>query len=297
MKNILKILPVSLLGVFVMNSCGNEDPISEIPKGAMVYFSQGAEDDGFIDILDLSTVVLDFTVSMTDATGRNLEFAPVESIDVTVTYTNQSEGTSEKVILENITSWPKSYQLNPQQLVDLFPDNVVTAESLDLGDNFQISADFHLEDGRFLSGWSPALVDKNPASIYSVLIDYAVACASSIPTGTYTTLTSGQSTDGCCTAAVIDLPGEVTISSPVPGQYMVDDIFAGLYIEWYDVYGLTFKVEQSFTDVCNNLTATFNDPFNGGVTMEGAFDPATGEISFTASNTFGDTWTTLWTPK
>jgi len=297
MKNICKLLIFSIAGVFVLNSCGDEDVASEIPKGAMIYMSQGEGDDGFINILDLNSVSLNFNLSTTDATGRDLEFAPIESMDVTVTFTNKSEGSSHKAILENIASWPKTYNIGTADLVSIFPENEVTMDSLDLGDAFQISADFYMQDGTFLSGWSPALLDKSAASIYSVFVNYPVACASSIPTGTYTTVSSGQSTDPCCTAPVENFPGEVVITSPSPGQYAVDDIFAGLYIEWYSVYGLTFKVQQNFTDICNNLTATFDDPFGGGVTMEGTYDPETGEIRFSGSNTFGDTWTTVWTPK
>jgi hypothetical protein len=297
MKKILKISLLSIAGTFLLNACDNEDYIKEVPKGAMIYLSQEAQDDGFINALDLSDVMLNFTLSTTDRRGQNLEFAPIASMDVTVTYTNSADGSIHKAILENITAWPKTYTLSADDIVDIFPENVVNMNSVNVGDNFQISADFHMQDGTFLSGWSPALLDKSPASVYSVIIDYPVACASSIPVGTYSAVSSGTSTDPCCTAPLVDFPFEITITSPAPGTYTVDDIYAGVYLEWYDVYGITTREAQAFTDICNNLTATFDDPFGGGVTMEGTYDPATNTITFKGSNTFGDAWSTVWTPK
>ena len=266
MKRILILIPILLL--LVVSSCHNEDPVSEIPKGAMVYFSQSENDTPFIDFLNLDNTNLDFTVSMEDAIGRNLEFEPVEYVDVTVTFTNASQGTSDKVVLEKTSDLPKSYNLNIDQLTELYPSTILTKDSLQPGDNFQVTVDIMLENGTLLSGWSPALIDKSAASIYSVLIDYPVTCSSDLA-GTYLLETVSG-------AAGLSSQ-EVEITSAGPANYVIDDIsmefFAGTPIAY------------PFSDVCNQIVyGGASRDFGTAVVVEDnggtSIDPETGVITF-----------------
>ncbi len=237
MKNYLKI--GILAGVLIMQTaCESENFVSEIPKGAMVYITTGTDDTGLVNILNPEETRLYFTISLTDAQGTNLEFAPVASIDVTVTFNNASEGTTHKALIQNITTWPQTYDIDTQELIGFYSENVLTLDSLDLGDSFFITTDFHMEDGRLLSGWSPALLDNSAASIYRVFVNYPVGCPSAIA-GTYL-------------AECINCPnGEnqsqtVTLTEVSPGNYTISDIALGLF-------GADLPVAYNVSDVCGQI--------------------------------------------
>nr|WKN34770.1 hypothetical protein K4G66_20560 [Tunicatimonas sp. TK19036] len=268
---IIKTLCMGLVGGFLLTACENENFVQDlVPEGAMVYISPETEDTGLVNFLNPDDSRLRFTVSMTDEKGRDLEFAPVESIDVTVTYTDASTGAEHKEIVQNITTWPQTFDLTVNDLISLFPDNVLTRETLGLGDGFYFTADFRMEDGRFLSGWSPALLDNSPESIYRVFINYPVACPSDLA-GTYL-------------AECINCPnGEVasqavTVSEVSSGVYTISDITM-------DIFGGGFAVAYNFTDVCNELSvASASRDYGDQISLEvlggTAYDPDTGVITF-----------------
>jgi len=268
---ISKILSIACLTVLLLPACDNENFVEDlVDEGAMVYISPETEDTGLVNFLDPDQSRLNFTVSMTDQQGRDLEFAPVEAIEMTVTYTNASEGTTHKQLLESLSEWPRTFDLSVDDLIDLFPDEVLTRESLGLGDGFFITADFRMQDGRFLSGWSPALLDNSAQSIYRVFVNYPVACPSDLA-GTYL-------------AECLDCPnGEVasqtvTVTEVSPGLYTLSDITM-------DIFGGGFAVAYNFTDVCNQLSvAAASRDFGAQVSLETQagteYNPDTGVITF-----------------
>ena len=235
------------------NACEEQEQLPNVQQGAMVYFSQEADDTGLINFLDLSTTRLNFTMALTDALGRDLEFAPVASIDVTVAYTDASTGSTHQTLLENTTVWPKTYDLALQDLMAIFPAEVVTVESLGLGDNFFITTDFIMENGQRLSGWSPSLLDNSAASIYRVFVNYPVACPSALA-GTYRA--------DCVDCANGELPTQtVTITEITPGNYSFSDVTM-------DVFGNT-PIVYNFSDVCGTLTmAAASKDFGTAVIVE-----------------------------
>ncbi len=252
MKNGIKLIGGLLVFVSI-NACQETEHLPTIEKGAMVYFSQGADDTGLINFLDLDATRLNFTIDLTDAQGRNLEFDPVASVDVMVTYTDASIGTSYEALLENTAVWPKTYDLSLPDVVALFPAGVVSIGGLELGDSFFITTNFTMEDGRKLSGWSPSLLDNSPASIYRVFVNYPVACPSALA-GTYL-------------AQCLDCPnGElasqtVTVTEVSPGTYTLSDVTM-------DVFGNT-PVAYNFSDVCGTLTmAPASQDFGTAVVVE-----------------------------
>lgn len=264
MKIKLKILILASI-LMIMNACDNKDFISdEVSKGAMVYITTGNDDSGLVNILDLNATNLNFTVSLTDAQGRNLEFAPVESIDITITFNNASEGTSHKTILQNITSWPQTFNLNAQELVGLYDANVVTVDSLDLGDSFFVTTDFHMQDGRFLSGWSPALLDNSPASIYRVFVSYPVGCPSDIA-GTYLA--------ECINCPNGELQSQtVTLTEVSAGTYTMSDITM-------DIFGPNFPIAYNISDICGQIVpAAASRDFGTQIALEAQ---AGSQIDFT----------------
>ncbi|MEM6840968.1 MAG: hypothetical protein AAF632_01975 [Bacteroidota bacterium] len=264
-----KILNASLALLVVLSACDNENFVEEnIDRGAMVFISPENNDTGLVNFLDLDASRLNFTVSMTDEQGRDLEFAPVRALEVTVTYTDTSEGTTSKQMLESLESWPKTYDLGVVDLINLFPDEVLTRESLGLGDSFFITTDFQMQDGRFLSGWSPALLDNSAESIYRVFVNYPVACPSDLA-GTYlaecTSCPNGELTSQT-----------VTLTTLSPGVYTMSDITM-------DIFG-SFPVAYNISDICNEISvASGSRDFGTQIALEAqqgsVVDPDTGVIT------------------
>lgn len=124
-----------------------------------------------------------------------------------------------------------------------------------------------------------------------------VTCESSLG-GTYTSTTTGTSTDPCCPDATT-VTGEVTLTDEGGGVYTLSDWSAGLYLEWYGVYGITASTDMSgrITDVCNTLSGSFGEPFGTTTDVTGSVDPDTGVITYSWSNGYDDTATVTLTPK
>ena len=315
MKYVIKysILTMMAWGMMALQGC-EEERWGNIPNlnehvGAITLINVNPDKTFFNALNDLSGEEVEFTL---DVDG--FEVTEVNSVDVELIFTendatldaegNPADVTYDPVFIRTVqaSELPATITFTAAEAVQAIQSFKpgFTLDSLQVGDGFNLIFPINTADGRRLTTALSSELCNEPVqpSFGGCNVAWSVACPSNIPTGTYsTTVTTAQSTDGCCTAPVTNFESTVEITSPSPGVYRVDDIFAGLYIEWYDVYGLTFKVPQNFTDVCNNLSASFSDPFGGGVTMEGSYDPDTGVITFEGVNTFGDTWSMVWTPQ
>ena len=313
MKYILKygILTMMAWGMITLQGC-EEERWGNIPNlneqvGAVTLVNVNPDKAFFNALNDLGGEEVEFEL---DVDG--FEIAEVNSVDIELIFTENDAAlgpedelidvTYESVLVKSVTTFPSTVTFTAMEALEAIktfkPD--FTIDSLEVGDGFNLIFPINTADGRRLTTALSSELCNEPVqpSYGGCNVAWSVACPSNIPTGTYnTTVTTAQSTDGCCPAPITDFNSTVEITSPSPGVYRVDDIFAGLYIEWYSGYGLTFKVPQNFSDVCNDLTASFNDPFGGGVTMTGTYDPDTGVITFGGSNTFGDTWSMVWTPQ
>ena len=126
-----------------------------------------------------------------------------------------------------------------------------------------------MQDGRFLSGWSPALLDNSAASIYRVFVNYPVACPSDLA-GTYlaecTSCPNGELTSQT-----------VTLTTVSPGVYSMSDITM-------DVFGGGFAVAYNITDICNQISvASGSRDFGTQIALEAqstsVVDPDTGVIT------------------
>jgi hypothetical protein len=260
MKN-LKYL-YCIVVALIIGSCRDEDenPIPDFTKSSIPVFFQKEGDTGFIDFLDPDATAITF-----DVDRRGTE--DVTSIDVIVTYNNNETGESETVTHSTVTSFPQTVNLTLDQLVALFPSEVVTRDTLSLGDSFVVGGNVKLADGRYLTGgYSPNVIANDP-----VLLTYNVACASDLA-GTYDlALVSGNSGEASSLT-------NIAITQVAPGYYEIGDATM-------DIFGPDFPIKYRFTDICGSLTADaasvdygsqISIRFNPGTGV----DPATGVITF-----------------
>lgn len=119
--------------------------------------------------------------------------------------------------------------------------------------------------------------------------------------GTYSSVTSGSSTDDCCKAnPIVDFSGTVTLTKLSDGKYQLNDFSAGLYFEWYQVYGITGVNDTpgKIQDVCGNLTFfDTTEPFSTPITGSGTVSQDGKSISYTWANGYGDTGTVVLTKQ
>jgi hypothetical protein len=260
MKNQLKYIAL-ILAVFI-GSCVDEEknPVPDFTRSSIPVFTPDNSDTGFIDFLDPQTSHISFSV---DKKGTEA----VQNIDVTITFNNSQTGASNTVTLSTVSSLPQGISLTFDELLAQFPSDVVTADTLDLGDSFVVNGNVLLADGRYLTAaYSPSVISNDP-----VLLTYNVACASNLA-GTYDlTLVSGDNGE------VSSLTNQ-TITQVSPGYYEISDMTM-------DIFGPNFPVKYRFTDICGNLTADVGSvdygtqitvKLNPGTTI----DPVTGEITF-----------------
>ena len=259
MKNQLKYTAFLML-VLLVPSCRDEEkyPIPDITRGAIPVFVQDDNDTGFINFLDFDASRLAFDV---DRLGSE----EVASVDVWLTFNNSQTGESETISYKTVSAFPEKVTFSFDELLALFPPQVVTEDTLSLGDSFVVGGFAMLADGRYLDGgYSPSVVANHP-----VYVTYNVACASDLG-GVYDfTRISGTST---ATTLL-----NQTIVERAPGYYEVPDItmeyFAGT------------PVKYRFTDICGTLYpddesvdygAQVVVQLNAGTNV----DMVTGEITF-----------------
>lgn len=147
-------------------------------------------------------------------------------------------------------------------------------------------------------GESLILTLEGAAELYtgdSLVISVVRNCPSDLE-GTYAVLSDGSSTDGApANNPVEDFPYQVDIVETADKTYSISDGFAGLYIEWYcDAYGYCFETPGTFTDVCGNLSGSWEDGFESNVTLTGTVNDD-GTLTITWVNGFGDTATATYT--
>lgn len=251
-----------LLVIALAGSCRDEEgyPIPDVTTSTIPVFLQGDDDTGFVDFQDLNNTNLSFDVN-------TLGKVAVTSIDVLITFNNGETGQSQTVTYTTVTSIPQRIELSFAQLLDQFPDEVVTADTLSLGDSFVVGGNVLLADGRYLSGgYSPSVVANDP-----VFLTYNVACASSLA-GTYDfTIVSGPNGEAT------SLPNQ-TITQLAPGYYEISDLTM-------DLFGPDFPMKYRFTDICSTLIAdpaAVDYPTLIFIKMnpDTSIDPVTGVITF-----------------
>jgi len=124
-----------------------------------------------------------------------------------------------------------------------------------------------------------------------------VSCISNLA-GTYSTISSGQSTDPCCDDPVVDLVSEIPLTEKSSGVYEITDFSAGVYQAWYAAaYGATDVNKGEIKDICNNISfQNTTGPYGSPISGTGTYDPEAQTITIDwLADTWGDVATTVMT--
>ena len=194
---------------------------------------------------------------------------------------------TDPILLKNVTSLPSDNVWTAEELAVAVGVDVNTLEPLD---RFLITFTTNAADG-----------EKYPSED-SYVID--VSCSSSIQ-GTYTAVSSGQSTDDCCPDPAVDVESAtITISTTdTEGVYKISDFSGGLWNHWYGPdggnYGANDNNEGEIKDVCNTITfQETTELFGSPISGSGTYDPdaQTITIDWTADS-WGDVGTSVFSKK
>ena len=127
-------------------------------------------------------------------------------------------------------------------------------------------------------------------------------CPSRDIAGSYTTTTTGTSTDPCCPDAVT-VEGTVDIVDNGDNTYTIFDWSTGLYQTFYEVYGVSSAFVASgglngvVSVICSDIKGSIPEPFDTVTELSGTVDLDTGVITYTWINGFNDTATVVLTPQ
>lgn len=299
MKNIKFILAFFVM-LSVTLSCDNDGGDSRIAtKAGTVPDIQKL--DGFDDSINFIAINNGEDISLSFTVDIGLGAENFQSLDVVLFYI-KSDGTINKHVLDTgVTDLPKTYTLNLANLYDYF-DDVNVPEDFTQGDQLIVTTAITLKDGTVINmtnddgsaNYGPNIAT---APDYAVVQVYAVACPSDLE-GTYNVLTTATSTDPGPSPSenpIADFPYQVTITATGGGSYTISDAFGGVYMLWYDIYGLDFEVEGTFNDVCGTISGTFEEPFGTNVVYDGTVNPD-GTLTIHWINGYDDEGVSVFTP-
>lgn len=292
-----KIIFTFLAVSFAMSSCENDggDSKLNLDLAAVPNITKSETADAFIDLIAINNdqpIDIAFTVDL----GQGA----VQSMDVIMFYKKPTA--IYKAVLEaNVTEFPKSYSLSQADIIDGFAE-INSATEFEVGDQLIITAQLTLKNGTVIviyndDGSINAGIDVINSPLYDFSQTYNVACPSDLG-GTYNVISSGSSTDTGPTPAenpIENFPYTVTITDNGGGNYTISDAFGGLYILWYDIYGITGDEEGTFDDVCGTISGEFPEPFGTNVIYTGSVDPNTGIITIDWINGYDDEGTMILT--
>lgn len=107
--------------------------------------------------------------------------------------------------------------------------------------------------------------------------------------GVYNVVSNGVSTDGGpVNNPLVDFESIVTVVDNGDGTFTFSDGWAGVYVDWYTMYGYTFLEERILTlTPCLDLSASWTDAFGAGNVLSGVVN-SDGTLSIRLDNDWGD---------
>lgn len=281
-----------------MPSCENDGGDSKInfKNGALANIQKIGTSDSFIDLVALNNgaeINLGFTV---DKAIGDFSF-----MDIIGFYTKADGMIYKATLVSNVTTFPATFNISKTDLFDAF-DELNTASDFELGDKLIITTQLTLKDGSIQrminddggTNYSPNIATS---SLYKVFQSYGVSCPSDLG-GNYSVISSGSSTDSGPSASenpISNFATNVVITDNGGGNYTVSDAFGGLYLLWYDIYGIKEgDSEGEFNDICGTISGSFREPFGTDVIVTGNVNPD-GTISIHWENGYGDMGDSVYT--
>lgn len=298
MKKIKLILSLFVLALLAP-SCEKDggDSVLDLTVAGFPRVTKVADSEGFIDLIAVNNddpIALSFTIDE--------QYGDIASMEVVGYYFTATGDVYKAVIDPNLTTFPKTYTITATDLFTYF-DELNSAEDLAIGDKLTITANVTLDNGQKFdllnAEGKPNYGSNFAVTPYSPITTYNVACPSDLG-GTYSALTSGSSTDPGPSPSenpIANFPYTVTLTDNGGGSYTISDAFGGVYMLWYDIYGLNFEVEGTFSDVCGTISGEFPEPFGTQVIYTGSVDSETGVITINWVNGYDDTGVTILTPQ
>lgn len=275
------------LAIFTV-SCEDDGGTSaiELIEGAVPNMIKSESTDGF---LDLTKIQAGQNVSI--SFSADIAQGDPASGDVVGVYTTVAGDVYNATLDENV-SFPADYTLSANDIVAAFSE-LTSLDDLGLGDVLSITTRFTLDNGTVLNIINPDGTSNTGSNIrstvlFTTVINYPVSCPSDLA-GTYNVLSSGFSTDsGPANNPIVDFPYTVTITDDGGGAYTISDGVAGIYIEWYSIYGYSFETPGNFTDVCGNLSGSWSTSFTGDTVELTGVVNEDGTLTVSWINAFGD---------
>lgn len=258
---------------------------------------------GEFNFFNVAGSAISFEVEFYDENkGKN-----VASYSWTVSYIDRTNnGANNKAAVPLVTVPASAFVVNsnglPGTKLTFTFQQVLTALGLTInqingGDTFEFLGTVTKTDG---TSYSFSNTDANlinqPAFQAMVFLRQNVVCPSALA-GEYIATTTGTSTDDCCPDETTLENQTVTLVAKGSGIYEISDFSAGMYFEWYEVYGITVdyvaagNLKKTISDACGKISGSFGEPFGTTVTVTGTSDPSTGTITYTWKNGYDDTAT------
>lgn len=269
MKNKIILIILSLSIGFMWSGCyktHDEVVASGEAAGGVRVTNVGT---GFYNLTEIQTAVAEFSI---DVVANSKQISSVEVLGSL----NNIAGSSFQAV-QTVSSLPATISISAVDAGNVLGK---AASELVLGDVFRFVFRANFTDGT--------------SALSAASVTIPVSCPSDLA-GTYTASSNATSTDGCCTDPLEGFESEVVITVISDGVYKLSDFSAGVYLEWYDVYGISPTTDLSCTirDVCNQISFDpFNEPFGTAVVVSGgSYDPATSTITYSWVNGFDDAGT------
>lgn len=226
---------------------------------------------GAINFFDPSSSI-NFEVEFYDDENGNT----VDSYEWTVSYANSGTfSTVKKIDRSQFVTMPSGL---PGAKVSITFQELLSALGLERnqvegGSFFNLQGKISTNRGQTFTAANADPTTLIPEPAFRAFFQYRanIVCPSALA-GTYAVSVTGTSTDGCC-------PDETTLMSEVtltegasPGVYSISDFSGGLYLEWFDVYGITpsTNLARNITDACGTISGSFSEPFGEVVTVTGS---------------------------
>ena len=171
---------------------------------------------------------------------------------------------------------------------DLLAAVGLTTDDVNAGDVFQVVGTMIMQDGSVHTYANSSAAVQGSAFGSHFNFNLALVCPSDLA-GDYVATTTGTSTDDCCPAQVTLDNKAVKLTAKGGGVYEISDFSAGLYYDWYDVYGIIESdptLKGTITDVCNTISGSIDEPFGTKAVITGT--AGNGVITYTWENGFGD---------